>query len=200
VVLSICQRRWFLHGLLLVVLPGAVATNASNSFQSAVSRPMSAGVYYANLTLLTQDGGYVYVGVVGAGHDAVGGLHAHYSVEGWLLGTGGGALTHANDFSNWEGMPLVGEVKAGDVVGLMLDLGQRTLSVYLNGSRRGVMVAPGMKAEDGEAVGELSAPLRWAVDVAGGASVRIEHGPRPPPPTEAEVAAAVAWNDTNYRG
>ena len=68
------------------------------------------------------------------------------------------------------------------------------------GSRRGVMAAPGMKDEDGEAVGELSAPLRWAVDVAGGASVRIEHGPRPPPPTEAEVAAAVAWNDANYRG
>ena len=188
-----------MRGLLLVVLPGAVATNDSNSFQSAVSRPMSAGVHYANLTLLTQYGGYVYAGVVGAGHDAVGGLHAHYSAEGWMLGTGGGALIHANNFSNWEGMAF-GQVKAGDVVGLMLDLGQRTLFVYLNGSRRGVMVAPGMKDEDGEAVGELSAPLRWAVDVAGGASVRIEHGPRPPPPTEAEVAAAVAWNDANYRG
>ena len=79
-------------------------------------------------------------------------------------------------------------MKARDTVGLLLDLGQRTLSVYLNGSRRGVM-----------AVGELSAPLRWAVEVSGGASVRIERGQAPPtlPPTEAEVAAAVAWNAAN---
>ena len=140
---------------------------------------MSAGVYYANLTLLTQDGGYVYAGVVGAGHDAVGGLHAHYSAEGWLLGTGGGALTHANGFGNWEGMPLFGEVKAGDVVGLMLDLGQRTLSVYLNGSWRGVMVAPGMKNRYGDVVLSLAGPLRWVVEMGIGGSVHIERKPPP---------------------
>jgi hypothetical protein len=56
-------------------------------------------------------------------------------------------------------------IKQGDVVGLLLDLGQRTLSVYLNGARRGVMVAPGMKNERGEAVAPLAGPLRWVVDV-----------------------------------
>jgi hypothetical protein len=35
------------------------------------------------------------------------------------------------------------------------------------------MVAPGMKNMDGEAVAPLAGPLRWAVDVRGGASVRI---------------------------
>ena len=43
-----------------------------------------------------------------------------------------------------------------------------SLTVWLNGERRGVMVPSG-----------LVGPLRWAVDVIG-ASVRID-GPKPPP-------------------
>ena len=97
-------------------------------------------------------------------------------------------------------MPQRNEIKQGDVVGLLLDLGQRTLSMFLNGARRGVMVAPGMKHYRGEAVAPLAGPLRWAVDVGGGSWVRIEHKPAPGPvPTEEEVAAAVAWNEANYR-
>ena len=84
--------------------------------------------------------------------------------------------------ASWEGMPQEDEIKPGDVVGLLLDLGQRTLSVYLNGARRGVMVAPGMKDQDGEAVASLAGPLRWAVDVGLGASVRIERKAPPPSP------------------
>ena len=84
--------------------------------------------------------------------------------------------------SKWEGMPQGLEIKQGDVVGLLLDVGQRTLSVYLNGARRGVMVAPGMKNTRGEAVAPLARPLRWAVDVCFGASVRIERKPPPPSP------------------
>ena len=106
-----------------------------------------------------------------------------------MLDTGYGNLCHAG---------VSFEMKARDTVGLLLDLGQRTLSVYLNGSRRGVMAAPRMHRM---AVGELSGPLRWAVEVSGGASVRIERGlaPPPPSPTEAEVAAAVAWNAARRR-
>ena len=92
------------------------------------------------------------------------------------------------------------EIKQGDVVGLLLDLGQRTLSVYLNGARRGVMVAPGMKNVRGEAVAPLAGPLRWAVDVVCGGSVRIERRPAPGPvPSAEEVVAAVAWNEANHR-
>ena len=75
---------------------------------------------------------------------------------------------------------------------------QHTLSVYLHGSRRGVMVAPGMRNWKGEVVADLVGPLRWAVDVSDGASVRIEHKPPPPSPTEAEVAAAVAWHQDAF--
>ena len=44
----------------------------------------------------------------------------------------------------------------------------RSLTVWLNGERRGVMVSSG-----------LVGPLRWAVDLYN-ASVRID-GPKPPP-------------------
>ena len=117
-----------------------------------------------------------------------------------MLSTRDSFLLHADRPSEWEGMPPEEEIEEGDVVGLLLDLGQRTLSVYLNGARRGVMVAPGMKNYEGRAVASLAGPLRWEVAVGGvGSSARIERRPPPgPPPTVEEVAAAVAWNNANY--
>ena len=62
------------------------------------------------------------------------------------------------------------------------------------------MVAPGMKNRSGEAVAPLAGPLRWAVDVNGGASVRIERKAAPGPvPSAEEVVVAVAWNEANWR-
>ena len=70
-------------------------------------------------------------------------------------------------------------MKEGDVVGLQLEFERQTLTVYLNGSRRGVMASPGMKSCDGAPVAPLVSPLRWAVDIGDGGSVRIERK-RPP--------------------
>eukprot|EP01046_Picozoa_sp_COSAG06_P046050 COSAG06_NODE_6465_length_2922_cov_38.925257_1_plen_216_part_00 len=180
---------------------GTVATNDGWDHQSAVcaEHPMAEGAHYVEITLLKKCEYGAYMGVVGQGFDAAGGGAAYQSAEGWMLGTYDGNLHHASRTSKWEGMPQYAEIKQGDVVGLLLDLGQRTLSVYLNGARRGVMVAPGMKNEDGEAVAPLAGPLRWAVVVGLGASVRIERKALPWPPLSAEeVAAAVAWNVANY--
>ena len=181
---------------------GTVATKErGGGYQSAVcaEHPMAEGAHYVEMTLLKKAPYGAFVGVVGQGFDAAGGEAAFQSAEGWLLGTGSGYLYHAGWDSDWEGRPRPGEIKQGDVVGLLLDLGQRTLSVYLNGARRGVMVAPGMKDRRGEAVAPLAGPLRWAVDVADGASVRIERRPAPGPvPSAEEVAAAVAWNEANH--
>ena len=66
--------------------------------------------------------------------------------------------------------------------GLLLDLDAATLTVWVNGEWKGVMARPGMTNEQGEPVGRLEGPLRWAVDLIGaGASVAIA-GPLPPPP------------------
>jgi hypothetical protein len=170
---------------------------SEDDWQSAVcaGHPMAEGTHYVEMTLLETgydcthplSTGYgakemspqmgvvsPQMGVVGQGFDAAGGGRASCSAEGWMLSTGYGALRHDGRGSYWEGKPREYEIKQGDVVGLQLDLGQRTLSVYLNGARRGVMVAPGMKHAGGEVVAPLAGPLRWAVDVNAGASVRIE--------------------------
>ena len=60
-----------------------------------------------------------------------------------------------------------------------MDLEQRTLSVYLNDARRGVMVAPGMKNRYGDVVLSLAGPLRWVVEMGIGGSVHIERKPPP---------------------
>lgn len=151
---------------------GAVATSDSGHLQSAVCAeyPMIDGTHYAEMTLLKKGslGGGVYMGVVGAGFDAASGRFASSSTDSWLFHTGGGRLLHAGSYSSWQGQPQPRVVQKGDVVGLLLDLGQRTLSVYLNSARLGVMVAPGMVGWD-----ELSGPLRWVADVGYGSSVRI---------------------------
>ena len=178
----------------------ATKTGGSWDYQSAVcaEHPMAAGAHYVEMTLLEKGGYGAYMGVVGQGFDAAGGGRAS-SAEGWLLSTQAGNLIHARSANGWEGQPQYDEIKPGDVVGLLLDLGQRTLSVYLNGARRGVMVAPGMKNGSGEAVASLAGPLWWVVDVYGGVSVRIVRRPPPGPvPSAEEVVAAVAWNEANY--
>ena len=69
---------------------------------------------------------------------------------------------------------------------MLLDCDAATLTVWVNGERKGVMVRPGMTntsgAQFGQPVGRLEGPLRWAVDLAGdvAASVAIA-GPLPAP-------------------
>ena len=63
--------------------------------------------------------------------------------------------------------------------GLLLDCDAATLTVWVNGERKGVMARPGMTLDNGQPVGRLEGPLRWAVDLQA-ASVAIA-GPSPPP-------------------
>eukprot|EP01045_Picozoa_sp_COSAG04_P023593 COSAG04_NODE_2826_length_3531_cov_3.739510_2_plen_74_part_00 len=65
------------------------------------------------------------------------------------------------------------------VQGLLLDLDAATLTVWVNGERKGVMVRPGMTDYRGEPVGRLQGPLRWAVDLLD-SSVAIAGPLRPP--------------------
>ena len=65
--------------------------------------------------------------------------------------------------------------------GLLLDCDAATLTVWVNGERKGVMVRPGTTDELGEPVPRLEGPLRWAVDLRSGASSVAIEGPLPPP-------------------
>ena len=62
---------------------------------------------------------------------------------------------------------------------MLLDCDAATLTVWVNGERKGVMVRPGMTNDQGEPVARLEGPLRWAVDLRD-ASVAIA-GPLPLP-------------------
>ena len=64
--------------------------------------------------------------------------------------------------------------------GMLLDLDVATLTVWVNGERKGVMVRPGMTDRHGDPVGRLEGPLRWAVDVGMSSGAAIEgHLPLP---------------------
>ena len=57
---------------------------------------------------------------------------------------------------------------------MLLDCDAATLTVWVNGRRKGVMAQPGMTDDDLRLpVGRLETPLRWAVCLAGSASVAI---------------------------
>ena len=141
------------------------------------------------------------LGVVGAGFDPISGAEANMSAQGWMLRSLDGSLWHAGRISVWEGQPQWTRLKHGDVVvrlaprrtpaclslpeltlcalqGLLLDCDAATLTVWVNGERKGVMARPGMTDDDGEPVGRLEGPLRWAVDLDG--AVKID-GPLPLP-------------------
>ena len=74
------------------------------------------------------------------------------------------------------------------VQGLLLDCDAATLTVWVNGERKGVMVRPGMTDSLEYPVARLEGPLRWSVDLAG-SSVAVA-GPLPPPDGAAPGAAA----------
>jgi hypothetical protein len=156
-------------------------------FAVCAEHPMADSAHFVEMTLLKHQAP-ACIGVVGQGFDAKAFAQsrgeASSATESWLLRTNTGVLWHAGKSSDWEGKVKGGELKAGDVVGLLLDLGQRKLSVYVNGVWRGVMVAPGMKTYYGEVVAPLVGPLMWAVLVDSGdessTSVRIVCKPPPP--------------------
>ena len=62
--------------------------------------------------------------------------------------------------------------------GLLLDCDAATLTVWVNGERKGVAVRPGMTDNQGQPVPRLEGPLRWAVDL-NIASVAIATRPFP---------------------
>ena len=65
---------------------------------------------------------------------------------------------------------------------MLLDCDAATLTVWINGERKGVMVRPGMTdrpTQWGQPIRRLEGPLRWAVDMYSGVLVSIDAGGLP---------------------
>ncbi len=113
---------------------------------------------------------------------------AFESGEGWMFDTDGGVLWCPQSYGLGQAWPgCEGAGANGDRVGLLLDMDKGTIEVYKNDVRMGMMMRPGLAVdEDGAAVTDpadeeqgtviepLVGPVRWAVDMAEGAEVRIE--------------------------
>jgi hypothetical protein len=201
--------RWTAHHEEVVLGEEGTAAwqNVSVDYSSAVcgAHEMRRGRHYATFTLRTYSRIHACLGVVGVGFDPTGpddggDADASNAPHGWMLFTGNGYLFNAGRMSEWEGQPQLEELEEGDVVvrlhpfallrmrltllcatqGMLLDCDTATLTVWVNGERKGVAVRPGMTNLDGDPVPRLEGPLRWAVDLSSCASVLIE-GPLPPP-------------------
>ena len=168
----------------MAVVSGAVVTRNDYGHQCAICpRKMCAGIHYAEFTVLStsRSNSSIIIGVVAEGIGDAARQVAWTTPHGWMLWLDSGRdecfMYHDGIHSEWTGHPR--RVKAGDIVGLLLDLESQTIRVYLNGRRHGLMVSPGMQNHRGGAVESLVGPLRWAADVGDGASVRIERKPLP---------------------
>ena len=177
-------------------LAGAVATNVGVCQSALCSKfPMTTGRHYVELTILSGSQAW-YLGLAGDAFSPAtsGWSTAHGSAAGWMLHGLQGCLVHAGRSIAWQGKPADGHAVTWRQVGLLLDLDQRSLTAWIDGSRCGVCLAPGWKDRAGQEVAApLVGPLRWAVDVGDGASVRIVRKPPPPSPTTEELAAAREW-------
>jgi len=84
---------------------------------------------------------------------------------------------HGSTWRAWDGMQGATD---GDRIGMLLDLDQGSMTLYKNGDLLGRMVAGGLSGE-----------YCWAATMLfGWDTVRIGAAATPPPPTEADLAAA----------
>ena len=125
---------------------GAVVTRSGvGYYQSATCLPEllaptegSDGRHYLEVTWI--HGLNLMVGVVGPSFDASAGAVAFNHGQGWCYNASSGRVIHDGTANDWPGMR---SAKVGDKIGLLLDLNEGSLSVFLNGSRVGARLAHG---------------------------------------------------------
>lgn len=161
---------------------GAVARRTkaeAHSGRTAVSNAtMRAGRHFAQVVL---DGLLMGFGIFRPWMDVEGGKDL-FNVDGnCVLHTASGR--YFPGFRTWPGRWKPGSLEAGDLIGLLLDLDQGSLTVYKNGERIGIMVAEGLAGE-----------YCWGVSLClPQVSARIQSAPAPPSPTADELAGTIAW-------
>ena len=167
---------------------------------------MRAGVHYAEFEVNEPGDSYgtPVMGVVGADYSPAHDGQAHdYGTYGmyWRAQYGDAGQTFATGTISEQYQP-------GDVVGLLLDMTEGSLVLYLNGERKGVI--------GGAVAGKISGPVKWAIDQVtpeaeqvaecgypfhsvheNASSIRIVAKPVPAPPTAAVLAAEAAWGEVH---
>jgi hypothetical protein len=161
---------------------GAVARRSkaeAHTGRTAVTNTtMRAGRHFAQVVL---DGLLMGFGIFRPWMDVENGKDLFAADGNCVLHTASGR--YFPGFRSWKGMC---SLEAGDVIGLLLDLDQGSLTVYRNGERVGIMVAEGLAGE-----------YCWGVSLClPQVSARIQSAPAPPSPTADELAGTIAWQKT----
>lgn len=172
-------------------ISGPIVTGQSNDVDhlhaAVTGEPMRAGKHYVEFTCApenaqTERDWHAFVGVATGdlqpGQD--GAASCYYQKHLWAVCGDNGSLLHGGEWTDWKGKRR--EFKAGEVVGLMLDCDEGTLTVYANGDSLGLAVRPGMVNVFGDAVAELRGKaLYWAAIPVGNRKVEIESKDWPSP-------------------
>jgi hypothetical protein len=113
---------------------------------------LTTGKHYWELEILNDGHGYgIYVGVTRPSLDPNGDYTLTKSTDGWVIWTYGGGLFGNGKRQNDE----VGDIDAGDHVGVLLDLDEGSLRFFKNGVQHG----PGYPA------GSVTGPVMCAVQM-----------------------------------
>ena len=95
----------------------------------------------------------------------------------WGVNSGDGDLGHQGRLTNWAEMQ---RFKTGDTIGLLLDCGAGSLTVFKNGTRLGEAVAAGAHGLRAAAADVAThGGLCWCADLGGASSVRVARQPVP---------------------
>ena len=146
---------------------------------------MRSGHHFAQLMEIAA--GDMMCGVIRPDWDVEWGDNAEEVDGHCFFNTGGGGCYPG--CRGWEGNQDSGQ---DTHIGMLLDLDQVSMTVWMNDVKLGVMVAEG-----------LSGPYCWAVSIVWpgwaetGTAALIESTPAPPSPTEKELVAAIAWQEVH---
>lgn len=154
----------------------------AHSGRAAVCKAtMRSGRHYAQVVVL--DGLLMGFGIYRPWMDIEGGKDLFNVSGNCVLHTASGR--YFPGFRAWDGMC---PMEAGDLIGLLLDLDQGSLTAYKNGKRMGIIVPEGLSGE-----------FCWGVSLClPEVRARIESAPAPPSPSADELTAAAAWQKEQH--
>eukprot|EP01046_Picozoa_sp_COSAG06_P052419 COSAG06_NODE_8795_length_2069_cov_4.563452_1_plen_145_part_10 len=135
------------HKDMKVDAEGAVVTKTTDPFDDDLAYRCAAGpalgpagVHWAEF--VNESGGGMVCGLVLDGWDVAGGTNAH-DVDGHCFFYTGDGARFPGDHTDWPGIQ--GAYAKGDRVGMRLDLGAGSLTVFKNGALLGVMRGAGLE-------------------------------------------------------
>jgi hypothetical protein len=153
--------RTFAEGRVALSEEGAVVTqNTRNDSLTTTGVELTEGMHYWEVELLSENVGYIFIGISSPNLDPTGRYWGEDCTDGWFTSAAFGTLFGSGKYDDDE----AGGYEQGDRVGVLLDLGNGSLGFFKNGAQHG----------PGYAAGSVTGPVVAAVQmIFGNSSVRL---------------------------